>query len=189
VTGGYTGIGYELCQILHAHNATIYIAGRSKQKASDAIIKLQSSSPNSRGSLKFLQMDFNDLATVKSGVQIFLSEQDRLHVLVNNAGVSTILLLYSKHESLRTDSYMLLHRSCSKAAKNHVTTRFTWKRTVLRLVFFIDYSCRHLPRRLRLRPQVQCALSGRHRSPSTWRRQSPGAWRSTTLASQKTRMK
>jgi retinol dehydrogenase-12 len=93
VTGGYTGIGYELCQILYAHNATVYVAGRSQQKASDAMTKLQNAAPNSKGSLKFLQMDFTDLATVKSGVQTFLSEQDRLHVLVNNAGVSTILLV------------------------------------------------------------------------------------------------
>lgn len=90
VTGGYAGIGYELCQILYAHNATIYIAGRSQQKASDAISRLQKAAPNSAGRVEFLQMDLNDLATVKSGVQTFLSREDRLHVLVNNAGVSAV---------------------------------------------------------------------------------------------------
>lgn len=87
VTGGYAGIGFELCQILYARNAIVYIAGRSQQKASDAIARIRKAAPDSAGRLEFLHMDLTDLATVKAGVQAFLVQQDRLHVLINNAGV------------------------------------------------------------------------------------------------------
>jgi short-subunit dehydrogenase involved in D-alanine esterification of teichoic acids len=37
VTGGYAGCGYELSKIFYQKNATVYIAGRSKDKADKAI--------------------------------------------------------------------------------------------------------------------------------------------------------
>lgn len=40
VTGGYTGIGFELAQILYAKNSTVYIAGRSSSKGTAAISAL-----------------------------------------------------------------------------------------------------------------------------------------------------
>jgi NADP-dependent 3-hydroxy acid dehydrogenase YdfG len=37
VTGGYAGCGYELVKIFYQKNATVYVAGRSKEKAEKAI--------------------------------------------------------------------------------------------------------------------------------------------------------
>ena len=87
MTGGYAGIGFELSQILYAHNATVYIVGRSKAKASTAITKIRTKFPNSPGRLEFLYVDLSDLSTVKPGVEAFLAREQRLDVLVNNAGV------------------------------------------------------------------------------------------------------
>ena len=87
VTGGYTGIGFELTQILYAHNATVYIAGRSPSKASDAISRIKSAHSASLGRLECLIVDLADLATVKSAVDSFMTREHRLDVLVNNAGV------------------------------------------------------------------------------------------------------
>ena len=91
MTGGYSGIGIELCQILYEHNATVYITGRSQSKASNAISTIKRALPRSSGRLEFLFIDLMDLSTIKSGVEAFLAQQERLDVLVNNAGVSRIL--------------------------------------------------------------------------------------------------
>lgn len=87
VTGGYAGVGLELCKILYAHNATVWIAGRSESKAQKAISSIKEASPKSKGQVEFLCLDLSDLSTIKPAVQSFAAKQDRLDVLVNNAGV------------------------------------------------------------------------------------------------------
>ncbi|KAK2593725.1 short-chain alcohol dehydrogenase [Conoideocrella luteorostrata] len=89
VTGGYTGVGKELTSILYQHNATIYIAGRSQEKATKAIDAIKAEHPGSKGRLEFLSLDLSDLTTIKSAVQQFTAKEKRLDVLVNNAGVMT----------------------------------------------------------------------------------------------------
>jgi retinol dehydrogenase 12 len=96
VTGGYAGIGFELCKILHAHNATVWIAGRSESKAQKAILDIQTASPQSKGRVEFLYLDLSDLSTIKAAAQTFTSQQQRLDVLVNNAGVSVFPLLHAR---------------------------------------------------------------------------------------------
>ncbi|KAK7750954.1 short-chain alcohol dehydrogenase [Diatrype stigma] len=87
VTGGYAGVGFELCKILYAHNATVWIAGRSEPKAQKALDNIKAACPKSEGRLNFLYLDLSDLATVKPAVQSFVAQEQRLDVLVNNAGV------------------------------------------------------------------------------------------------------
>ena len=87
MTGGYAGVGLELCKILYAHDATVCIAGRSETKAKSAISIIKKAAPNSSGQLEFLQLDLSDLSTIKPAVQTFTARQERLDVLVNNAGV------------------------------------------------------------------------------------------------------
>ena len=106
MTGGYSGVGLELCQILYEHNATVYVAGRSQLKASNAIFNIKGASPKSSGRLEFLSIDLMDLSTIKSSVEAFLAQQERLDVLVNNAGVSRIL----KGPTTFTGTNVLSHR-------------------------------------------------------------------------------
>ncbi|OAF99003.1 NAD(P)-binding protein [Paraphaeosphaeria sporulosa] len=87
VTGGYTGIGLQLAHILYGANGTLYIAGRSREKAEMALSSLRHASPNSKGRVEFLQLDLADLSSIKPAVQEFLGKEERLDVLVNNAGV------------------------------------------------------------------------------------------------------
>lgn len=87
ITGGYTGVGYELTKILYAHNATVHIAGRSATKAASALANIRAASPHSTGHLAFLELDLADLSTIKPAVATFLASNHRLDVLVNNAGV------------------------------------------------------------------------------------------------------
>lgn len=87
VTGGYAGIGYELCKILYRKNGTIYIGGRSKEKFDEAEARIRADIPTSSGNLAFLQLDLANLDAIKVSADDFLSKEKRLDVLVNNAGV------------------------------------------------------------------------------------------------------
>ncbi|KAL9051413.1 MAG: hypothetical protein Q9162_006020 [Coniocarpon cinnabarinum] len=87
VTGGYTGIGYELSRILYALNATVYLAGRSQEKANKALARIRDAHTKSSGRVEFMRLDLADLETIKPAVDRFLEREERLDVLVNNAGV------------------------------------------------------------------------------------------------------
>ncbi|KAJ3027792.1 hypothetical protein HDV00_010851 [Rhizophlyctis rosea] len=88
VTGGYTGCGLELVRFLYEKNATVYVAGRTAEKAEKAIKLLEEEFPSSTGRLDFLQVDLSDLRTIKPAVTQFLTKETRLDVLTNNAGIS-----------------------------------------------------------------------------------------------------
>ncbi|KAK4207439.1 putative estradiol 17 beta-dehydrogenase [Rhypophila decipiens] len=87
VTGANTGIGKEVARILYSKNAKVYVAARSEEKAQAAIEEIRKSSSSSTGTLKFLHLDLSDLTKVKAAAQAFLSQEQKLHVLFNNAGV------------------------------------------------------------------------------------------------------
>ncbi|EXF85128.1 hypothetical protein CFIO01_12053 [Colletotrichum fioriniae PJ7] len=87
ITGGASGIGLELCEILYAANATVYIATRSSEKIATAVNSIKALQPLSNGKLEPLVLDLADLATVKPAVESFLAKESRLDVLVHNAGV------------------------------------------------------------------------------------------------------
>jgi retinol dehydrogenase 12 len=87
VTGGYAGCGYELAKLLYKLNATVYVAGRSQEKADKAISNLKSEVTSSKGRLEFLKVDLADLASIKASAEDFMKREKRLDVLTNNAGV------------------------------------------------------------------------------------------------------
>lgn len=91
VTGGASGVGYQLVSFLFHAGAKVYIAGRSEEKARQAIKEIQSSSQYdsaSVASLQYLPLELDDLSTIKSSVDLFKRKESRLDVLWNNAGVS-----------------------------------------------------------------------------------------------------
>jgi NAD(P)-dependent dehydrogenase (short-subunit alcohol dehydrogenase family) len=87
VTGASSGVGQALAQILYAHDAKVYIAARSTEKANKAIAEIKAQVPVSKGELIFLSLDLDDLASVKKTAENFLANETRLDVLWNNAGV------------------------------------------------------------------------------------------------------
>ncbi|CAG8892126.1 unnamed protein product [Penicillium egyptiacum] len=90
VTGGYSGVGFEICRILYQVGGTVYLAGRSEEKALDAIAKIKSlcTPTSSEGNIIFLALSLDDLTTIKAAVKRFTTAECRLDVLFNNAGVS-----------------------------------------------------------------------------------------------------
>jgi NAD(P)-dependent dehydrogenase (short-subunit alcohol dehydrogenase family) len=89
ITGGYSGIGFEVAKILYDKGGKVYIAGRSQEKAQEAIREIKSVSPTeSGGSLAFLALELDNLTAIKEAVDAFKEKETKLDVLWNNAGVS-----------------------------------------------------------------------------------------------------
>ena len=88
VTGGASGVGFELCSILYQAGGKVYIAGRSPENAQSAISRIKARCTTSPGELNFLSLSLDDLTTIKPAVEKFSTLESRLDVLFNNAGVS-----------------------------------------------------------------------------------------------------
>ncbi|KAI0058523.1 NAD-P-binding protein [Artomyces pyxidatus] len=84
VTGGNAGIGKETIKALLAHNAKVYMASRSEDKAKAAIADLKAAT--GREAI-FLKLDLADLKSVRVCAEEFLSKEKELHILFLNAGV------------------------------------------------------------------------------------------------------
>ncbi|UKJ89814.1 hypothetical protein MACJ_003068 [Theileria orientalis] len=89
VTGGYSGIGYETVLQLLKWNCKVVICGRNKTKATNAIEKLKSTNSFDPSNLSFIEMDLDNLLSVKKAVELFEKTFDRLDFLINNAGIWT----------------------------------------------------------------------------------------------------
>ena len=90
VTGGTSGIGYELASILFQAGAKVYIAGRSETRVQAAIEKIKSLSKgaSTAGDLQYLHLELDDLGSIKASAEAFKARESKLDVLFNNAGVS-----------------------------------------------------------------------------------------------------
>lgn len=85
---GTSGIGKQTILLLVPHNpARIVFTGRSTARAQQVIDEAALLSP--RVQVDFVQMDLGDLTSVKtSGEQIAKMTEDRLDILINNAGIA-----------------------------------------------------------------------------------------------------
>ncbi|KAG1743182.1 uncharacterized protein EDB91DRAFT_1236724 [Suillus paluster] len=99
VTGANTGIGKETVKALLAHNAKVYVAARSEEKADVAIKDLKGSTGKEA---IFLKLDLGDLKSVKSAAEEYLSKETKLDVLFNSAGV-----MFPPKDLLTNDGYDL----------------------------------------------------------------------------------
>jgi len=88
VTGGASGIGFELATILFQAGGKVYIAGRSESKARQSIEQIKAPTRDTPGQLEYLPLELDDLTTIKASVQAFQAKERKLDVLWNNAGIS-----------------------------------------------------------------------------------------------------
>lgn len=86
VTGATSGLGKELARSLYSRNAKVYLTARNQAKADAAIGDIQATEPNSSGTLSFIQLNLEDLTTIKASAEQFLQSEPRLHGLFHNAG-------------------------------------------------------------------------------------------------------
>jgi len=98
VTGGNNGLGKECITQLAKHNPMkIYMDARSIKKAEEAILDIKNEVPSAH--IILLEMDPASFTSIKLAADAFLSENDRLDLLINNAGV------FAPPPGLTTDGY------------------------------------------------------------------------------------
>lgn len=100
VTGANGGLGYYLTLHLYLHGWKVYMACRDAEKASKAQnevmlearerVKKTGQSDGSLGVLEQLHIDNSDLNSVDEAARLFLGQEQRLDLLVNNAGVMAL---------------------------------------------------------------------------------------------------
>jgi NAD(P)-dependent dehydrogenase (short-subunit alcohol dehydrogenase family) len=79
--------------VLHlaSHHARVYLCARTESKAQAAIssikVSITSAHPGAEVDIRFLHMDLTSLSSVATAAHTFLSQETRLHGLVNNAGI------------------------------------------------------------------------------------------------------
>ena len=90
VTGDYSGIGYELVDILFRAGGVVYVAGSSEAKAQECIEELEDSvdDKSTAGRLEYLPLQLDDLSTIKASVEAFKAKESKLDVLWNTSGVA-----------------------------------------------------------------------------------------------------
>lgn len=85
VTGATSGIGREIALGLARMGATVVVAGRSRSKCENAVREI--SAATGSDSVSFMVADLSSQASVRQLADEFMDRHEKLHVLVNNAGV------------------------------------------------------------------------------------------------------
>ncbi|OJJ65081.1 hypothetical protein ASPSYDRAFT_75516 [Aspergillus sydowii CBS 593.65] len=88
VTGGTSGIGFELAKILYARGGTVYITGRTVEKAKKADQDIQATVGERDGQIDYIILNLDDMASIKQSAEAFVAKESKLDVLWNNAGVA-----------------------------------------------------------------------------------------------------
>ena len=84
ITGGSSGLGYELAKKLAQLGKNIVILGRDEKRLSDSVKKLKQLSEGIE--VKGIQVDISDLARVDTLFSDFKKENIEIEYLYNNAG-------------------------------------------------------------------------------------------------------
>ncbi|GFF30947.1 retinol dehydrogenase 12 [Aspergillus udagawae] len=106
ITGCSSGLGAATARALSKTNATLFLAVRDIPKARHVLADLlapaadsdsssdstpasdENSNPSSpQGEIRLLHMDVTSLSSIRQAVNSFLSQSDKLNVLINNGGV------------------------------------------------------------------------------------------------------
>ena len=94
ITGANTGIGIHTVIDLAKRGATVVMACRNITKGERAMKDAKDQSGS--GNIDLMELDLTSLKSVKKFTEEFLAKYDKLHILINNAGV--MMVPYSKTE-------------------------------------------------------------------------------------------
>lgn len=95
VTGGSRGIGRAICLRLASLGAKVLVNYVSRSDAADETVSLIQ---KTGGDARIVQFDVSDFANVQEAFKKILSDEGRLDVLVNNAGITRDGLLARMQE-------------------------------------------------------------------------------------------
>ena len=85
ISGANSGIGYYTALELAKHKAIVYLACRSKEKATQAIADLLIDCPS--GQFIFIELDVANQKSIDACSKELISKVDHLDILINNAGI------------------------------------------------------------------------------------------------------
>jgi NAD(P)-dependent dehydrogenase (short-subunit alcohol dehydrogenase family) len=100
VTGANTGIGKAVAVELARRGARVVMVCRSQERGRAALAEARAAGGGEEAA-ELLPIDLASLGAVRAGAADFLARHDRLHVLVNNAG------LFSMRRRTSADGYEL----------------------------------------------------------------------------------
>jgi NAD(P)-dependent dehydrogenase (short-subunit alcohol dehydrogenase family) len=85
VTGATDGLGRSVAQELAAKGATVLLHGRNMERLRAALDGVREETGNEK--LRYYLADLSSLETARDLAERILSDEDRLEVLINNAGI------------------------------------------------------------------------------------------------------
>ncbi|CAF1004561.1 unnamed protein product [Adineta steineri] len=88
VTGGNSGIGYETAKDLLQREARVIIVCRNMDKGREAVRQLCSEIEFNKENLRLMQCDLCSLESVRNFAKLYNTEEERLDVLICNAGLA-----------------------------------------------------------------------------------------------------
>lgn len=86
VTGSTDGVGRVVARRLGERGARVLVHGRDRLRGEQLVDEIEAAG---RGSAVFLQADFSSLAGVRRLADVVRENCDRLHILINNAGLGS----------------------------------------------------------------------------------------------------
>ncbi|UPL01225.1 hypothetical protein LCI18_012159 [Fusarium solani-melongenae] len=87
ITGANQGIGLETARALHSTKATLYLGVRDRTKAQQVIDDIHASDPTNNAPLHIIEISLDSLNSVRRAANDFLARNDKLNILILNAGV------------------------------------------------------------------------------------------------------
>ena len=85
VTGANKGIGFEIARQLGKEGNRILIGARDRDRGQTAVANLRSEGFAAR----YVQIDLTELATIAAAAADIESQEGRLDILINNAGITS----------------------------------------------------------------------------------------------------
>ncbi len=104
ITGSTDGLGKHVARRLAAKGGTILLHGRNEEKGNSAVSEIRKATGNAK--IRYYNADLASLDEVRSLADKIISENDRLDILINNAGIGGEPKGNSKREISR-DGYEL----------------------------------------------------------------------------------
>lgn len=89
ITGGNAGIGKETAVALALRGARVIIACRDEEKAKKAVREIKARSHNMN--VLYMEVDLANMKSIRDFGKTFLQREKRLDLLINNAGMPSVL--------------------------------------------------------------------------------------------------
>ena len=109
VTGANQGVGFQVAKELVANGVTVYLGSRNLERGEAAASEI---GPGATA----IQLDVTDGASIAAAAERIRTEQGRLDLLVNNAGISNTRRSWATPEEQSGESFVEEYRKSSLAS-------------------------------------------------------------------------